>query len=278
MPLVRASSLDQFLECSAWVGQVTADDKAQCDAEFERAEDAKNWGTMVHTWIETGKIRHPQRVSTDKVIKEFALREERLFENRVVKHKLTPRGLYPIEGLHEVAMAYNWRLGTSVVAFQGTPEYKNWYKLSFGDDWVTGSCDFFLEQMFGSGSVNDMVWIDDLKTGKWWTKKAKESAQIKFYALCLAQHCDRIPVRGVQITVTHWPKYPANRPPVREPEFITLSELTEFEIELREKCALAVGEVKSYRPSAQTCRFCPFRFNCLFRVEPEVFDWRAGIK
>lgn len=265
-PIVRASSLDQFLECSAWVGQITAQDKRLCDEEYSASDDAKNWGTMVHTWIETGKIRHPNRNSKDKVIKNFSLREERLLENRIVKHKLKPTVLYPISGQHEIAMAYNWVEGYSVLNYAPTFEWKE----SFGHEWITGSTDFCLES-------DEELWVDDLKTGKWWTKTPKQSAQIKFYAVCIAQHAS-VPAAGIKLTVTHWPKYPANSPPSRQPEIITLTELAEFEAEVRNACAVASGSTKRYRPSAQTCRFCPARFSCLFRVQPEEFDWKQQKK
>ena len=270
-PLLRASSLDQALECSAWIGKVTARDKRLCDEEYAAAEDAKLWGTMVHTWIETGKIRHPLRNSRDKVDAAFAKREEKLLGNRIYKHKLRPTELYPVIGQHEIAMAYNWRHGYSVLNYAPTYEWKE----SFDQDWITGSTDFCLEDV--DGTVDDILWVDDLKTGKWWTKTPKQSAQVKFYAMCIAQHA-RVPKHGIDLSITHWPKYPASRPPNRRKEVITLEELSTFETSVVEMCFKAVGETKNYNPSPGVCRFCPARFSCLFRAPVETFEWKDKIK
>jgi hypothetical protein len=279
-PICRASSLDQFLTCSAWAlpGEVTREDKRLCDEEWgDRSDDAKKWGTMVHFWCQTGKIRHPDRDSRDKVTKAFARREEKLFENRIRINKLKPRSLYPIEGNHEVAMAYNWRLGTSIVLFDDGDEGP--WKTGFNSDWITGSCDYHLDRMLGTGSVNDVFWIDDLKTGKWWNKLPQDCAQLKFYALCLSQHAERLPKKGITLTVTHWPKYPAKQPPNRDDfkYIISLDEIKEFEITVQKKCQEVANGLKIYNSSAENCRFCPKRHSCEKRTPwPEgPFDWKS---
>lgn len=247
MPLLRASSLDLFWGCSAWVG-VEPDVKVDVDKQFPNAKASRDWGTMVHTWKETGKVVHPER----------NLREEKLLAKRIKKHGLRPQQYWPDGGWHEVSVAYNWVFGVGIVEYAAGESFRE----RFDDEWITGKIDYFREDEPGGIDT-----VDDLKTGKWWDKTPTECVQTTFYGLALY----RAGLTNNKLsTITHWPKYPASAPPTVIPDVITRSMYEAFEKKLVRKLSV-IGQ-SQYNPSESNCRFCPNRLSCpsVWRDDGEV--------
>lgn len=241
---MRFSSLDQVLACP---GSATIKrDREKEEAQYPNVKPSRDWGKMVHTWKETGTIVHPD---DDK-------REQKLFYNRINKHKLKHTDLWPVDAHHEVPVAYNWRYGYSTIDFT---KPKDWYK-RFDDDWVIGTLDT-------TWTEEDTLVVDDLKTGKWWNKKPTESAQIVGYGL--AAQSSGIEKPNIKLRVTHWPKYPAKRPPQIEEETIPVEKLYTIIPKIKD----AMLSTNEFNPSVDNCRFCHGRFNCLFAVTEEEEDY-----
>lgn len=237
MALVRASSLDLFLACSGYLHLPAA------PTVYTKAEEAAAWGTMVHTWKQTGKIVHENKRTAASFKKRAA---------RVNREKLWPTE----HGWHEVGLAYNWNYGYAVSHFgRNNAEVEEW-KRSFGDNWITGTCDYFNEET---------LEVNDLKTGKWWSKTPRESAQIAFYAMCLDMLFGD--GRDIPLSCTHWPRYPAKGLPDTTEESVTRDELARFEEKLQRACEESLRP--AYNPGEDQCRFCPARNNCLFAYEYE---------
>jgi PD-(D/E)XK nuclease superfamily len=236
-PLLRASSLDQFWGCSAWVGN-EPHTRVDVDKQWPNAKASREWGTMVHTWKETGIIRHPSKDA----------HEEKLFALRIKRHKLQPKDLWPTGGWHEVSMAYNWVYGIGVVEFTGRADFRD----RFDEEWITGTADYYNES---SGTV------DDLKTGKWWDKSPLQCVQTTFYTLALY----RAGLHTSLSSITHWPKNPAKRPPQVSVDIVTEPMILKFEDKLKKKLSV-IGQ-NQYNPSESNCRFCPNRLVC-----PEVWN------
>jgi hypothetical protein len=245
--LVRASSLDLFLACHGYLylpHQPTV---------YAKAAEAAEWGTMVHTWKETGQVVHPNK------------RTATSFRKRLTANKIKHSQLYG-SGMHEVHVAYNWIYGY-VVSFYGHGEEAERWKASFNKDWVVGTIDY-LEV------TETSVLVDDLKTGKWWTKRAKESAQLSFYLMCAWKlYGDNY---DYYLSVTHWPRYPASSKPKRTPSKdrgVSVEALTRFEKQLQESCYASVQNnpgtvypmdqiIDILNPGEEQCRFCPSRNKC----------------
>lgn len=250
MALVRASGLDLFLACAGYLNLPAA------PVVYENANEGAMWGTMVHKWKETGKIEHESK----RVANSF---KKRLIENDIKRADYWPvignseqLGMPP--GYHEVTVAYNWDYGY-VIPYYGK-DADEWKK-QFGLEWVTGTVDYIEPRSIG-GEL--MVIVDDLKTGKWWNKRPRESAQIVFYAMAIAKLYS-LPIMS---SVTHWPRYPVASKPKRDSQRIDLVELDRFEVKLQLACEIAARGTPELRPGEKQCRFCPARGNC-----PVAFDY-----
>ena len=245
---MRFSELDQLFACPGFTS--IERDITKEDEQFPNAQTSREWGTMVHTWKETGNIVHP---SGDK-------REEKLFGNRVWakpgKEKINRFDYWPVESNHEVRVAYNWRDEYSVLDYAKDSE---WYK-RFDDDWIVGTIDTIWEE-------GSLVVIDDLKTGKWWNKTPTESYQVMGYGLGVqASGCA---TTYTKLRVTHWPKYPAKSPPNVISEIIPTEHLYQLGKKIKDKMEQR-GQV--FNPSKDNCRFCPGRLNCMFTIPWEDDD------
>lgn len=236
--LVRASGLDLFLSCNGYLHLPEARE------HFEKAEEAAEWGTMVHTWAETGLVAHKNK------------RTATSFRKRLKALNLKPTDLWDADGEHEVSVAYNWRYGYAIPFYGRGKEAAEW-KASFNVDWITGTIDYI--KYFDRG-VNDLpyVKVDDLKTGKWWDKDPIDSAQIAFYGMC-AWKWYTCPV---ELGVTHWPRYPATSEPDQSTNWITPEMWEIFERKLQRSCENAMNP--EFNPTEEHCRFCPGRNACLF--------------
>lgn len=243
MALTRASSLDLFLACNGYLHLPSA------PTFYAKASDAADWGTMVHTWKETGKVVHAKKSTAAS------------FRRRLKKLKIE-RSDYYGDGLHEISVAYNWKLGY-VVPFYGQGDAAKKWKEQFGLDWVTGTVDYCETVQVGTEELAAGLLVDDLKTGKWWTKRPRESAQIIFYCLCMS----KLYRANVNARVTHWPRYPAKGLPTQDTQLITIEELDRFEAKLQAACEAAI--MPKFNPSEDACRFCPGRNACLYTWSEE---------
>lgn len=236
---MRASSLPLLTKCpgSAFLPQDDA-------PKSEEAQKGADWGTMVHTWKETGDVRGPDR------------RTESSFKSAISKSGIDRLALWPDGGRHEVALA---------IRVDGTREVRASHDKVFGVlGWITGTGDFTYWLYDGE------LWIDDLKTGKVYPDENGQnrfpqdpaSAQLKCYALAIARLLGYTGV--VHISVTHWPRLPVefrHRPPERLWATFTTEELDDFYTEL-EQLFRDVRDAAVLRPGAH-CRFCPSRLYCL---------------
>ena len=205
---------------------------------------------MVHTWKETGKVVHSKK------------RTATSFKTRLTKTGIKHSDLYG-EGLHETHLAYNWRYGYCIPYYGKDGEL---WKRGFNTDWITGTCDYSESLDYGRSSnlkgidpVPPGLWVDDLKTGKWWTKTPRQSAQIAFYAMCMRHLYDS----HVNVSVTHWPRYPASGRPTRTVETIERDELDRFEEKVQRAAYAAISYEPAFNPTEDGCRFCPARKVCI---------------
>lgn len=254
----RASSLPLLTKClGSDVLPRKVDPKYQ-----EAAEAGAKWGTMVHTWKETGNV-----VAPDK-------RTGTAFQKAILLSAVDRESLWPREGTHETAIA---------IRVDGSREVRRSHEGVFGDPrWVTGTGDFNW-YIFGGE-----LWVDDLKTGKSYPDEDgtnrfpqdPRSAQLKCYALAIATLIDYAGV--VHVSVTHWPRLPLERRH-KEPERLwttfTTDELADFwgELELlyrqtdeaRRSIAGEEGSLIRLTPGDH-CRFCPSKQYCLVaQADPE---------
>lgn len=249
---MRFSSLDQLFACPGYTS-IERNVEAE-DEQFPNAQASRAWGTMLHTWKETGKIIHPEG---DK-------REEKLLGNRIWKsvknrreQKILNTDYWPTGGFHELKIAYNWREQYSEISFHDEPEFHKQFRDD--DDWITGTVDFVLE-------TEGKLRVSDLKTGKWWNKAPTESKQIMGYGLGIFASQSWPIYTEMELEVVHWPKYPAKEPPKVAREDISTEGLIQFGKQVQQKMEARGQE---FNPSVDNCRFCPGRFNCMFAVKEE---------
>ncbi len=216
------------------------------DIKSEAASVAADWGTMVHHWAETGEIHSPRENLPP-------LFRKKLEQSGVRREQWWPEGM-----THETALAVN-PLREYRQKADGDRGAKEEWKAAFGDDWCTGTGDGHM-QMF------DVLWLDDLKTGKNVTFQEYEQ-QLKFYALGLSRVLE---YRGpVHATLTWWPRYPVVSQPSRFGRVIEQDELAVFEkqlVQLRDTILWArAGEIdiRDYlKPGEAQCLWCPARQGC----------------
>lgn len=256
MPVdLRASRLPLLARCSGPAYLPTEDDTS------ENLEKANAWGHMVHRWKETGNVVGPDR------------RTENSFKRAINLSGVNRQELWPNLGQHETAVA---------VRVDGTREVKNTHDGVLGlPNWITGTDDFHWYLL------EDELWIDDLKTGKWYDDPEEpgtnrfpqdvRSPQLRLYALAISRLLDYSGV--VNVSLTHWPRLPLERrhaPPVRYWTEYTTDELQAYWGTLERLYA----EIQRGRQGDFTlnpgdhCRFCPARNNCLLAQEPEPPQWQ----
>lgn len=238
MPFARASSLDRLLACSggSFLGGT--------DVKSERAEEAADWGTLVHHWKATGEI---------KQVNEWK-NHPALFKRKLEKSGVKREDWWPVEDFfHEKAFALDPDGG--VVAYDG--ERAEAWKAERDDRFCTGTCD-------GFGWMFDTLWVDDLKTGRF-VSLEEYKQQLRFYALCVVR---LTAYRGdVNLTLTHWPRYPNHGQPVRMGMVIEQDDLKAFAKQLsRLRSEILRGrdkpELVTLNPSESACLWCPSRGVC----------------
>lgn len=242
MPLARASELDRLLACPGSAVLPRSEEKS------ERATEAAAWGTYCHLWKETGEIRPGKYAGT-------------------LKKKVDLLGVGGREelwagGLHEVALAYNVVSGAAgALILPATSDEAAAWKSSFGDSWVVGTADYV-------GLLLESPWVDDLKTGRhaeWETYKFQQA----FYALAWSTiHFGEF--REARSTITHWPKYPITKKPLRFGTVLTLDFMDDFKRRLRQlrEDVLRLRELDQERvvvrlSDGPQCLYCPSRLSCI---------------
>lgn len=242
MPFARASELDRLLTCPGSLVLPRPEVKSQA------ALDAAGYGTMVHTWKETGEVNGRLGPTLKKKI---AL-------------SLTTRDAYWSDGLHEVPLAFNVLSGEArALVVPVSSAAKDAWKAAFGDEWITGTADY-------AGLLLEFPWVDDLKTGRR-VEYLDYRAQQAFYALTwtLTQMGRLTTARS---TITHWPKYKLNNKPRRFGVVLEPEEFLEFQgrlrglredvLRLRDKQEAGM-DISGYLSEGPQCTYCPSKLACI---------------
>jgi hypothetical protein len=241
----RASSLDRLLNC--YGGEILETEELRTESTFIAAD----WGSMVHDWKETGEV------------KAFNGRTNLvpLFKKKLDVTGVRREQWWPTTMIHELAMAIKPGEAYAQLLDGGKEEKEAW-KAAFDFQWGTGTLDGY-DWMF------DVLWIDDLKTGRFVTEE-DYIEQRRFYALGLSR---LLGYRGpVNVTLTHWPRYPVPSLPSRFGRVVEADELDDFEKRLR-KLRDDISRAREDRgslvlnPGESQCGFCPSRKRCEVAVE-----------
>ena len=253
MPWTRASELSRAVACPASTHLPRVPDSPG---------DGAAWGTLVHAWKETGRwpvddLRTRRRAAA------------------LVAAGLTRGDLWP-GGEHEVTYAVSTAARGAMVAREtlDTPEQRNAFAAARGPEWVTGTADW-VGDWFGE------PWIDDLKTGvshpiDFAAHRAGDLAddggdpwdlwQLRFYALGEIVWRNREAPSGVWVSVTWWPRYPADSAPVRiGPRRVAAAEVLGtigplLEMARRNAAESAAGPAVAR--AGDHCTFCRSRAYC----------------
>jgi hypothetical protein len=234
VPWSRASGLERAIACPA---------STHLPVIRDNPGEAAVWGTLVHSWKETGQWH-----------KTLAARRRAA---ALAGAGLTRDTLWPsTAGTHEVSYALN-TASRICDRYEGPASGRDGWKLSFDDNWITGTADWV-------GDILGDAWIDDLKTGSYVPSNPWDLWQLRFYALCAALLGGQ---EAVQISITHWPRYPADgaphriwAPPVQRGELLGVT------LPLLEMARQAAVESKRAGvPVTQTgdhCHWCRAKPNC----------------
>jgi hypothetical protein len=258
---MRASSLPLLTKCT---GSLVL----SCTSERSKnADDAADWGTMVHHWVQTGEI-----LGRDK-------RSEKALARAIELSGIDRLSFWPVGGTHEGGLALRVDGVAREANRDDTPR----------DGWITGHFDY--QWWLWGGEL----WVDDLKTGKFYANPEPgqmghvaglasgenrfppraDSEQQRFYGLTLSR---LLGYRGpVHTSVTHWPRLPLTHrhaPPTRTWHHYSRDELSYYYGELesmysthKQNERALVGDGELTLNSGTWCRFCPARNNCLMREE-----------
>lgn len=257
---LRCSRLPLLTKCpgSLWLPQDTD--------ESEELAKANEWGRLVHRWKETGEISGaPKRVCT-------------AFRTAIRASGIDRLCYWPRGGTHERSVAIKLDGSRQVVNRLG-PEDLEAYSAAVG--WLIGTPDFYWTLIDGE------LWVDDLKTGKWYDDPENpgtnrfpqdpRSTQLRAYALAIAA------LTGYSgpttVSITHWPRLPVARRhalPVRYSTRYTQSELESFWGTLEKLWQNYTAGLGTVYPG-EHCRFCPSRNYCIEAEPIPVYDWREHV-
>lgn len=237
MSWTRASQLDRTLQCP---GHLTLPHTREMS---DRALDAAEYGTMVHTWAETGKL-NGRKGHIKTFEKKLAVLET---------HGITREALWPVSGYHEVTFAYNCVDGRLGVCWLKGEEARN-AKLAYGDDWITGTADYCYMQ-------DGLYGVNDLKTGMMFDSQPDELSQLYFYLMCWQKYNGVRSDRDGLLDVLHWPKYPIDAVPARETRLIPGVRIGKFENYIR-KLHKNYKDGNSPFLLGAECEYCPAQSDC----------------
>lgn len=218
------------------------------ETKSERAVEAAAFGTLAHHWKETGDPGTGRLATTLK---------KKIKESGVDRGELWP------EGLHEVPVAYNvLTTEARALVLPVSFEAKTDWKASFGAEWVVGTLDF-------CGSLLGGPWVDDLKTGReahWTSYRAQQTFYLMAWTL-FTEH-QLVPGRS---TITHWPRYPIAKKPLRYGEVLDEGNYLDFQVRLRNLWteATRLKEIKESGMDVtprlnegEQCVYCPSKLSC----------------
>ena len=178
----------------------------------------------------------------------------------------TRESLYPSTGVHEVSYALHTRSRIVESYVSSDRDEREAWKLGWDSEWLTGTCDY-------TGEVLDDPWVDDLKSGRYVPDNPFDLWQLRMYAacVCILAHAER-----VHVSLTHWPRSPADAPPTRTWALVeadTLINETLPLLEARRRLVEASWDRPDARPG-QHCTYCEAANNCpaLFSATDNPFD------
>lgn len=206
--------------------------------------DAAQWGNTLHHWKESGDWGNTSPKVSNRRMEALAAS----WGSR--------EALYPTSGTHEVSYALHTRSRIVERFVSPDRDAREAWKAKFDSDWLTGTCDY-------EGEVLDAPWVDDLKSGRYVPDNPWDLWQLRFYAVCAAMYHN---ASQVAVSVTHWPRSPADAPPVRiwTPEPVHVDTLLNEILPALE--ALRREVVRSWdRPDArpgQHCTYCAASNHC----------------
>ncbi len=240
---MRASSTDRTIACPASLVEQSR------LVRREASDLAAGYGTLAHHWKQHGNTELDGASDTD-----------RDFVERKILLSGIKRDVLWTGGAHEVTFALGldgsgpYLHNDTVEKYSGLTADAWKKKDEFSGPWLTGTIDYLADG-----------WIDDLKCGKW-PVDPRTSGQLKSYALFM-WFTDRQPFSwDIEVSITHWPKYPIGKKPAR-----TYTTLTGLDMEQHlEALNHAYYHPDEYNPgyrfsydpddeSPEPCTFCDSR-------------------
>jgi hypothetical protein len=221
----------------------------RAETKSERAQEAADFGTLVHKWKETGDEGKGRLATTlKKKLKETGVKREE----------------YWYGGLHEVPLAFNVLTTESkALVLPLSSEDKDEWKASFGPEWVVGTADFV-------GLLLGQPWLDDLKTGReveWLDYRYQQTFYLMTWTL-FSEH----ELKPGRSTITHWPRYPIPNKPKRFGTVLEVDDYLDFQskltrlykdaAKLREDKENGMDVIPRLTDGAQ-CVYCPAKTSCI---------------
>ena len=221
MPWARASGATRALNCPASVYL----------PRIERPSGpAAEWGTAVHTAKEG---RDPGR----RDVRDWVTLHE-LFWPRT--------SLWP-GGHHERGLGLHVDEWYQVDKAWEGPAEERW---DLDSSWMTGAADWWTDE-------SPVIWVDDLKTGR--AVEPPPTDQLTFYGTALARQLNT--KSDVMTTITHWPRYPRGKGPVRLAALVTYDDRRLYEERIaaaKNAADLRLGPNPGPWCQYCECTTCPF--------------------
>ncbi len=233
---MRASSSDRGVTCPA-----SLELPVFARPMSESRQRALDWGTLVHSWKETGEM-DPRFRPADRLC--LATKLERTGVTREV---------YWPGGHHELTFAINLETASPLLHDPATGIPADPWKSTFDPTkFLTGTIDWWNWNVDGDGDV-----LDDLKTGRW-PVDAKTSRQLRSYALLPWVMAGRPDDYSILTSITQWPRYPMAGKPTRTFHALSGGDLEDHLDDLR----WAVAHPNEVNPTEEGCRFCECKPGC----------------
>ncbi len=237
---MRASGTDRAITCPSSLVEPERLTRRTASAA------AAGYGTLGHWWKQHGNL---EMLGASQV-------DTQTFERKILLSGVDRETLWS-GGEHEVTFALGLD-GSGPYLYDAARQKitADEWKKSFTGAWLTGTIDYWSKEL---------AWIDDLKCGRW-PVDPRTSGQLKSYAL-LPWFLDGRPARwSYRVSITHWPKYPINKPPQRTGVSVSGLDMIEHLDALNH----AYESPEEYNPgvrlgwdptdeSSDCCVFCPSR-------------------